>query len=155
MAYQIISLLFLITAIVLGFTKKMNVGVVSMGMASMMNSFTASPIIGLTAGIMSWFSSANGVVFPTLIPTVPDIVANIGGNVSAVEMITAIVGGATVAGISPLSTGGSLILASYTQETKAPESEQQSIFGKLFLISFGAVMIVVIFALVGGFKIFY
>lgn len=33
MAYQIISLLFLITAIVLGFTKKMNVGVVSMGMA--------------------------------------------------------------------------------------------------------------------------
>ena len=124
-------------------------------LASMMNSFTASPIIGLTAGIMSWFSSANGVVFPTLIPTVPDIVANIGGNVSAVEMITAIAGGATVAGISPLSTGGSLILASYTQETKAPESEQQSIFGKLFLISFGAVMIVVIFALVGGFKIFY
>ena len=28
---------------------------------------------------MSWFSSANGVVFPTLIPTVPDISAQVGG----------------------------------------------------------------------------
>ena len=61
----------------------------------------------------TWFSSANGVALPTLIPTVLDIVANVGGNVTIVEMIIAIVGGgATVAGISPLSTGGSLILAS-------------------------------------------
>lgn len=33
MAYQVISLLFLIAAIVLGFTKKINVGIVSMGLA--------------------------------------------------------------------------------------------------------------------------
>ena len=66
----------------------------------------------------------------------------------------AVVGGATVAGISPLSTGGSLILASYTQETNAPEKEQQSIFAKLFVTSFGVVMVIVIFALVGGFKLF-
>ncbi len=113
-------------------------------LASLMNPVTASPIIGLTAGIMSWFSSANGVVLPTLIPTVPDIVANVGGSAEIIEMIIAIVGGATVAGISPLSTGGSLILASYTQETNASETEQQTIFGKLFLTSFGAVMIVVV-----------
>lgn len=124
-------------------------------LASMMNPVTASPIIGLTAGIMSWFSSANGVVLPTLIPTVLDIVANVGENVTVVEMIIAIVAGATVAGISPLSTGGSLILASYTQETDASDSEQQSIFGKLFLVSFGAVMVVVVFALLGGFKLFH
>lgn len=123
-------------------------------LASLMNQYTAAPIISLTAGLMSWFSSANGVVLPTLIPTVPDIVANVGGSVTVVEMIIAIVGGATVAGISPLSTGGSLILASYTQETNASEAEQQSIFGRLFLISFGAVMIIVIFALAGGFKLF-
>lgn len=123
-------------------------------LASLMNQYTAAPIISLTAGLMSWFSSANGVVLPTLIPTVPDIVANVGGSVTVVEMIIAIAGGATVAGISPLSTGGSLILASYTQETNASEAEQQSIFGRLFLISFGAVMIIVIFALAGGFKLF-
>lgn len=123
-------------------------------LASMMNSLTASPLMGLTAGIMSWFSSANGVVMPTLIPAVPDIVNRLGGNVGVLEMVMAIVGGSTVAGISPLSTGGSLILASYTQETGASDKEQQSLFVKLFLISFAAVMVIVVFALVGGFKLF-
>ena len=70
------------------------------------------------------------------------------------EMIMAIVGGATVAGISPLSTGGSLILASYTQETDATDKEQQSLFARLFGVSFAAVVIVVVFALIGGFKLF-
>lgn len=123
-------------------------------LASMMNKYTASPLIALTAGIMSWFSSANGVVLPTLIPTVTDIVANVGGNLTEIEMIAAIVGGATVAGISPLSTGGSLILASYTQETNASDKEQQSLFARLFLLSFLAVLVVLIFALLGGFKLF-
>lgn len=123
-------------------------------LASMMNQYTASPLIALTAGIMSWFSSANGVVLPTLIPTVQGIVGDVGGNVTAIEMIMAIVGGATVAGISPLSTGGSLILASYTQETNASDKEQQSLFAKLVGLSFAAVLVVVIFALAGGFKLF-
>lgn len=123
-------------------------------LASMMNQNTAALLIGLTAGIMSWFSSANGVVLPTLIPTVQDIVNNVGGNTSVMEMIMAIVGGATVAGISPLSTGGSLILASFTQETNASEKEQQSLFARLFALSFAAVVVVCVFALLGGFKIF-
>lgn len=123
-------------------------------LASLMTPFTASPIITLTAGIMSWFSSANGVVLPTLIPTVPGIVADVGSSVTVVEMVMGIVGGATVAGISPLSTGGSLILAAYTQETNASDAEQSSIFAKLFGVSFGAVVIVLLFALVGGFKLF-
>ncbi|WP_303972384.1 SLC13 family permease [Streptococcus merionis] len=123
-------------------------------LASLMVPVTAGPIMGLTAGLMSWFSSANGVVLPTLIPTVTDISSNVGGNVTAFELIAAIVGGATVAGISPLSTGGSLILATYTQETNASETEQQSVFARLFLVSLGVVIIIVLFALVGGFKLF-
>ncbi len=43
------------------------------------SSRTAAPIMGATGGIMSWFSSANGVVFPTLIPTVPEIAEQVGG----------------------------------------------------------------------------
>ena len=70
------------------------------------------------------------------------------------EMVMSIVGGATVAGISPLSTGGSLLLASYTQETDASEKVQQSLFARLFALSFSAVMVIVIFALAGGFKLF-
>ncbi len=141
--------------VLMAVTKEMGgIELLSSLLAAMMNQRTASPLIGLTAGIMSWFSSANGVVMPTLIPAVPDIVSQIGGNVSTLEMIMAIVGGSTVAGISPLSTGGSLILASYTQETDASDKDQQSLFGRLFLLSFAAVMVVVIFALAGGFKLF-
>lgn len=123
-------------------------------LASMMNQTTAAPIMGLTAGLMSWFSSANGVVFPTLIPTAPAIAANVGGGVTASDLIMAIVGGATVAGISPMSTGGSLVLASYTQGKTVTDKEQSGIFAKLFATSLGCVLIIVAFALVGGFKLF-
>ena len=49
------------------------VELLSSGLANVMNSHTAIAIQGLTAGIMSWFSSAIGVVWPTLIPTVNEI----------------------------------------------------------------------------------
>jgi di/tricarboxylate transporter len=123
-------------------------------LASMMNEHTASALIAATAGFMSWFSSANGVVFPTLIPTVPEIIKDVGGNVKLVEMIIGIVAAATVAGVSPLSTGGSLILATYAEATDASAEVQQKMFLHLFALSFLAVLIVVMFALVGGFKTF-
>lgn len=141
--------------VLMSVTKEMGgIELLSSILASMMSEKTASSILGLTAGIMSWFSSANGVVMPTLIPTVPNIVSSVGGNTSVIEMVMAIVAGSTVAGISPLSTGGSLTLASFTQETGASEKEQQTIFVKLFAVSFGAVIVVVIFGLIGGFKLF-
>lgn len=117
-------------------------------LASFMNSRTAAPLMGLTGGIMSWFSSANGVVFPTLIPTVPNIASQVGGA-SIVQMTAAIVCSATVAGISPLSTGGSLVMAGYAQETGCDEKEQQKVFAKLFMVSAGCVLIVFILTFVG------
>lgn len=117
-------------------------------LASFMTRATAAPLMGLTGGIMSWFSSANGVVFPTLIPTVGDIASQVGGA-SAVQMVAAIVCSATVAGISPMSTGGSLVLASYAQEKDCDEKEQQKIFGQLFGISLLCVLLVFITTLVG------
>lgn len=123
-------------------------------LAKLMNRTTASPIMSLTAGMMSWFSSANGVVFPTLIPTAPAIAANVGGGVTAADLIMAIVGAATVAGISPMSTGGSLILASYTQGKEVSDKEQSKIFARLFATSLGCVAVIMVFGLVGGFKLF-
>ncbi len=117
-------------------------------LATCMSSRTAAPIMGVTGGIMSWFSSANGVVFPTLIPTVPEIAQQVGGA-SIIQMVTSIVCSATVAGISPLSTGGSLIMASYAQESGCDEKEQQKMFGTLFALSAGVVAIVFVLSLVG------
>ena len=97
---------------------------------------------------MSWFSSANGVVFPTLIPTVPDVASQVGGA-SIIQMIAAIVCSATVAGISPMSTGGSLIMASYAQETDCEEKEAQKMFVQLFTLSAGCVLLVFVLTLIG------
>lgn len=120
-------------------------------LASFMNKVTAAPLMGLTGGIMSWFSSANGVVFPTLIPTVPDVAAQVGGA-SVLQMVVAIVCSATVAGLSPMSTGGSLVMASYAQETGAEEKEQSKIFGQLFGISGTCVLVVFVMTLLGLLK---
>ena len=117
-------------------------------LASLMTARTAAPIIGLTGGIMSWFSSANGVVFPTLIPAVPSIAEQVGGS-SILQMVVAIVCSATVAGISPLSTGGSLVLASYSQEKNPDPKEESSIFIRIFALSFGCVATVFVLTLVG------
>ncbi len=117
-------------------------------LAKFMSSRTAAPIMGATGGIMSWFSSANGVVFPTLIPTVPEIAEQVGGA-SIVQMVSSIVCSATVAGISPLSTGGSLIMASYAQESGCDEKEQQKMFGRLFALSASVVAIVFVLSLTG------
>lgn len=117
-------------------------------LASFMNRTTAAPLMGLTGGIMSWFSSANGVVFPTLIPTVPDVASQVGGA-SVLQMVVAIVCSATVAGISPMSTGGSLVMASYAQETGADEKQQSKLFARLFMISGLCVGLVFLLTLVG------
>ena len=131
------SVLILIAGVnvLMNITQKMGgIDLLSSILASFMSEKTASPLMGFTGGLMSWFSSANGVVFPTLIPTVPEIAAQVGGA-SVTQMVTAIVCSATVAGISPLSTGGSLIMASYAQETGCDEKEQQKLFGTLFGLS--------------------
>ena len=121
-------------------------------LASLMTEGTAAGLIAATAGFMSWFSSANGVVFPTLIPTLPEIIAKVGGELRLVDMLVSVVGAATVAGISPLSTGGSLIMT-VAQNEVASSEDLSKMFLKLFLLSFCAVMLVVVFSLVGGTKL--
>lgn len=60
--------------VLMNITQKMGgIDLLSDILASFMSARTAAPLMGVTGGIMSWFSSANGVVFPTLIPAVPDI----------------------------------------------------------------------------------
>lgn len=120
------------------------------GLASFMSPATAPALMGLTGGIMSWFSSANGVVFPTLIPTVPQVAVNVGGA-SLLQMVAAIVCSATVAGISPMSTGGSLVMASCSQEKQGKQTDSDSsLFAKLFGVSALCVAIIFVFTLVGG-----
>ncbi len=75
-----------------------------------MNEKTAGPIMAVIGGILSIVSSASGVVMPTLIPAVPEIVSEIGGD--ATRIISAIILGAHLVTNSPISTLGALAVAS-------------------------------------------
>lgn len=73
-----------------------------------------APVLSLSAGLMSVFSSAISVVLPTLYPLVPELTKDTG--VSAQLMYSVIFVSATITGISPLSTTGSMILGGCKSE---------------------------------------
>jgi di/tricarboxylate transporter len=115
------------------------------GLSALMTTRTAAPVMSLTAGIMSWFSSTSGVVMPTFIPTAPQIMQNI-PNLNGAELVSAISMGSSFAGLSPASTGGGLILASYLTNVKMDDQQQNKVFVRMFLYS--AFYVVVCSALV-------
>lgn len=90
------------------------------GLESVMGPKTAATIMAIAAGLMSFFSSGLGVVFPTLIPTASGLAASIGG-VTALELVSVIVIGGTVSGFTPISTTGALIMAGVAQQENADE----------------------------------
>ena len=130
------------------------INLLATGLASIMTPKTAPSLLGLSAGIMSWFSSTSGVVMPTLIPTVNGILENVGGNISALALVSAITNTAHVAGTSPISTGGSLGLASYVQTSKASDEEQRKLFVQQFLVAIGGVIVVALVAGTGVYTMF-
>lgn len=124
----------------------------SAALVTVMNAGTATTVMGITSGIMSWFSSTSGVVMPTLIPTIPHIVAQLGGGINPLELATAITMVSNTAGISPLSTGGALALAAYSSAAKADGTEQQKLFLKMFMISAFGVAILSVLAYFGLYR---
>ena len=127
----------------------------SAALASVMTPDTAVTLIGITSGIMSWFSSTSGVVMPTLIPTIPDILARLGeaGSLLELEMATAITMISNTAGISPLSTGGALALAAYSSASGATAQQQHQLFVKMFSISACGVVVLSILAYFGLYRV--
>lgn len=114
---------------------------------------TASMIMAITAGFMSFFSSGLGVVFPTLIPTASGLASSLG--VSAVQLVTVIVIGGTVSGFTPISTTGALIMAGVAQQENSEERfPQNKLFVELFAVSFIALAVLAIFAFLGIYGLF-
>ena len=97
-------------------------------LATFMNKRTVGPVMALTGGVMSIVSSASGVVMPTLIPTVSNLVIKIGGSPASV--ISAIIMGAHVVTNSPLSTLGALAIASAGKEV-----DKEALFRGLLILA--------------------
>lgn len=145
---------------VLGVGILMNVITISGGIDIMvaalekvMNKTIAAMVMGVVAGIMSFFSSGLGVVFPTLIPTAAGLAGGLG--VSAIELVSVIVIGGTVAGFTPVSTTGALIMAGVSQQKDAEEKfPQNRMFIELFSVSFIALGVLAIVAFSGVYNLF-
>lgn len=122
-------------------------------LSKLMGKWTAAAIITILAGVMSWVSSASGVVMPTLIPTVPALVEALPG-VSPIALVVGVCIGANAAAFSPLSSCGGLMLAAYSGSSVATTEGRNKMFARLFFFSSACIGVSAIFALCGCFGIF-
>ena len=123
------------------------IDLLTQALSKLMNRYTANPIITVLAGVMSWFSSASGVVMPTLIPTVPGLSQSLTG-VSQLGLTVGLCVGAHMAALSPLSSCGGLMLAAYSG-SGAEKKDTDKAFGQLFAMSAAGVLFAAVLALAG------
>ena len=100
----------------------------------MKKSYIASPIMTGLAGAMSWFSSASGVVMPTLIPVSAKLATAI-PELNAIALSVCVCVGAHMAALSPMSTCGGLMLAAYTSGEGVDAKARDKMFAQLFIMS--------------------
>ncbi|MBQ7221137.1 MAG: C4-dicarboxylate ABC transporter [Synergistaceae bacterium] len=127
------------------------IALVSDYLKSLMTKDTATPIMSATSGILSWVSSTTGVVMPALLPIADNVAQTFG--VSYVELMSAIVATSFAAAISPLSTGGAIIMSSYSASKETTTEEMNNMFKTLFLLSVANVLINVLMSWLGVFSL--
>ena len=116
----------------------------SSAISSIMTSSTATPLMGISAGLLSLVSSALGVVYPTMMPMCADIANQVGG-VSPVALMAAVGSGGSMAGLSPMSTGGALILAAMgTNIENFNSTKQTKVFVQLLILAAGALFVIAV-----------
>jgi di/tricarboxylate transporter len=88
---------------------------------------TVTAMIAFVTGVISVYSSSSGVVLPAFLPTIPGLIAKLGGG-DPLAIASSINVGAHLVDVSPLSTLGALCLAN------APLSEdRRALFNKLLI----------------------
>lgn len=126
------------------------------GMTKIMTPKTAPSIMAVSASVMSFFSSGLGVVFPTLIPTSSIIADNLGISHYAKELVAMVTVGGTFTGISPISTTGALIMSAVISDEKVKDKfPQNKLFLELVFWAFFTIILEVILAYLGIYKLFF
>lgn len=119
----------------------------------LMGPSTATPVLAATSGILSWVSSTTGVVMPAMFKMLPNILRSFGTSVNYMELISAITATSFAAAISPLSTGGAIIMSSYSASKETTNEEMNKIFKFLFLLSVANVLLNVLLSWIGVFRL--
>lgn len=135
----------LVVGSLLNIVNKMGgIELLSNGLAKIMTKGTATPFMCISAALLSLVSSALGVVYPTMMPMCADIAAQVGG-VNPVALMAAVGAGGSLAGISPLSTGGALAMAALaTALPNRTKEDENKTFVDLFLYAGLAIVILVV-----------
>ena len=120
--------------------------------ATIANKTIAPAFMTAICGIMSVFSSSNGVVFPTMIPPIPNLIAEFPG-LSEQAMLAAVGVGAYATAISPLSSTGSYVMAAYGTVYNPTEAERMKVFNKLLLLAGFALVTQTVAALLGVYTV--
>lgn len=109
---------------------------------------SAAPIMALAAGVLSFFSSGLGVVFPTLVPVCGSLASSIGAD--GLELVAMVVIGGTIAGYTPISTTGALIMAGVAQQENSEKRfPQNKLFIELFAVSALNLVVLAVMAAAG------
>lgn len=88
---------------------------------------TIEGFVAFVTGVISVYSSTSGVVLPTFLPGVPELVEQLGGGDPA-RIAGAIVVGSNLVDVSPISTVGAICIAA-----APPQVERRRLFNRLFL----------------------
>ena len=78
-------------------------------LASIATPGTLTGVIAFVTGVISVYSSTSGVVLPAFLPTVPGLIARLGGDAFGVASSMNV--GAHLVDMSPLSTTGAMCMA--------------------------------------------
>jgi di/tricarboxylate transporter len=96
---------------------------------------TSTAVAAFFSGLISIYSSTIGVVLPALLPTIPDLMAKMGGG-DALALVSSMIVGGHLVDVSPLSTLGALCLAA-----APPGTDERRLFNQL--LAWGVSMTVV------------
>ena len=129
------------------------ISLISDFLTSHMGPRSANPILAATSGILSWVSSTTGVVMPALFPIASEVVIKFAPNLQFQELIAALTATSFAAAISPLSTGGAIIMSSISASKETTNEENNKMFKDLFLLSVANVAINVLLAALGVFSL--
>ena len=100
---------------------------------------TATAVAAFFSGVISLYSSTIGVVLPALLPTVPDLIAKIGGG-NPLALVSSMIVGGHLVDVSPLSTLGALCLAA-----APPGTNERRLFTQLLIWGISMTVVAAVF----------
>lgn len=136
-------------------TETGGIELISNMLGAVVTPFTAAPFTALMAGVFSVFSVMSSVVVPTMTPILPALVEATGGGVSLVTLLTAMCFGGYATSISPLSSGGGMIMAAITgMDEKDGGQSPAKVFKTLIILAVIQMAVSTIFGFTPLFSIF-